>query len=298
MDEIKVLSDALSYIMEFHGKTVVVKYGGNAMENPEIKEKVIKDIGLLKYVGMKPVVVHGGGPEIKNMLNKLGKESEFKMGNRVTDEETMEIVEMVLGGRVNKEIVSLLNKNGIKAVGVTGKDNNLIMAKKKYIYDEGVRVDIGSVGEVENINTEVIEGLLDMGVVPVIAPLGTDKEGSTYNINADYVAAEMAGALEAIKLILMTDIDGVYRDIEDKESLIKEMTKDEVKKLIDCGIIEGGMIPKVECCLEAIEKGVEKVHILNGTKEHSILIELFTENGIGTMFTKDEGGQDAVRYIQ
>lgn len=283
MKDVKILSQALTYIMEFHGKIVVIKYGGNAMKDEETKEKVIRDIALLKYVGMFPVVVHGGGPAINDMLYRLNKKSEFKMGNRVTDRETVEIVEMVLGGKVNKEIVSLLNKNNTNAVGITGKDSNMIMAEKKYIDIDGEKIDIGYVGQIKKIDTGIIKKLLEAGVIPVIAPLGTDKNGNTYNINADYVAGEVAGALKAAKLILMTDIDGLYRDIEDKNSLIKEVDIREVDQLIQDKSVWGGMIPKIESCVSALKNGVEKVHILNGEEEHSILMELFTKEGIGTM---------------
>jgi len=288
MEDVKILSQALSYIMEFHGKIIVIKYGGNAMKDEETKEKVIRDIALLKYVGMFPVVVHGGGPAINDLLHRVGKKSEFKMGNRVTDEETIEIVEMVLGGKVNKEIVSLLNKNGTKAVGITGKDSNMIMAEKKYILDNDEKIDIGFVGQVEKIDTEIIKNFLDAGIIPVIAPLGTDKDGNTYNINADYVAGEVAGALKASKFILMTDTDGIYKDFEDKDTLINKINMDEATNLIETGIISGGMIPKVEACMSALKNGVERVHILNGEKEHSLLMELFTENGIGTMIVGNE----------
>lgn len=297
MEDVKILSQALSYIMEFHGKKVVIKYGGNAMRDEETKEKVIRDIALLKYVGMSPVVVHGGGPAINNMLHKLGKTSEFKMGNRVTDRETIEIVEMVLGGKVNKEIVSLLNKNGTRAVGITGKDSNMIMAEKKYIGSNEERIDIGYVGQVERIDAEIIENLLEAGIIPVIAPLGTDKEGNTYNINADYVAGEVAGTLKAAKLILMTDTDGIYEDIDDKNTLIKEIGMEEARKLIEGGSICGGMIPKVEACISSLKNGVEKVHILNGEREHSILMELFTKSGIGTMIVNDGEVKNANKYL-
>lgn len=283
MEDVKILSQALPYIMEFHGKIVVIKYGGNAMTNEKIKKKVIRDIALLKYLGMFPVVVHGGGPAINDMLYKLNIKSEFKMGNRITDKETIDIVEMILSGKINKEIVTLLNKNNTKAVGVTGKDCNMIMAEKKYINIDGKEIDIGYVGQVKKIDVKIINNFLEAGIIPVIAPLGTDKHGNTYNINADYVAGEIASALKATKLILITDIDGIYKDIKDKNSLVKEINILEIDQLIQDKTIYGGMIPKVESCVSALRNGVKKVHILNGKKEHGILMELFAKNSIGTM---------------
>ncbi len=287
MKDVKILSQALPYIMKFNKKIIVIKYGGNAMKDEKIKEKVIRDIALLKYLGMFPVVVHGGGPAINEMLYKINKKPEFKMGNRVTDKETMDIVEMVLGGKVNKEIVSLLNKNNVDAVGITGKDSNMIIAEKKYIYLDKEKIDIGYVGQVKKIDTKIIKILLESGIIPVVAPLGTDIDGNTYNINADYVAGELASALKAEKLILMTDIDGLYKDIEDKNSLIKKIDILEIEKLIQDRTINGGMIPKVESCVSALKNGVKEVHILNGEKEHSILMELFTKDGIGTIITNN-----------
>jgi len=287
MEDVKILSQALPYIMKFNKKIIVIKYGGNAMKDEKIKEKVIRDIALLKYLGMFPVVVHGGGPAINEMLYKINKKPEFKMGNRVTDKETMDIVEMVLGGKVNKEIVSLLNKNNVDAVGITGKDSNMIIAEKKYIYLDKEKIDIGYVGQVKKIDTKIIKILLEAGIIPVVAPLGTDIDGNTYNINADYVAGELASALKAEKLILMTDIDGLYKNIEDKNSLIKKIDILEIEKLIQDRTINGGMIPKVESCISALKNGVKEVHILNGEKEHSILMELFTKDGIGTIITNN-----------
>lgn len=287
MKDVKILSQALPYIMKFNKKIIVIKYGGNAMKDEKTKEKVIRDIALLKYFGMFPVVVHGGGPAINEMLYKIDKKPEFKMGNRVTDKETMDIVEMVLGGKVNKEIVSLLNKNNVDAVGITGKDSNMIIAEKKYIYLDKEKIDIGYVGQVKKIDTKIIKILLEAGIIPVVAPLGTDIDGNTYNINADYVAGELASALKAEKLILMTDIDGLYKDIEDKNSLIKKIDILEIEKLIQDKTINGGMIPKVESCVSALKNGVKEVHILNGEKEHSILMELFTKDGIGTIITNN-----------
>ncbi len=286
IEKADILMEALPYIKEFYGKTVVLKYGGNAMINEEIKEHVIQDIVLLKYVGINPVVVHGGGPAINKMLERIGKKSEFNYGNRVTDKETMEIVEMVLAGQINKDIVSRINKHGGKAVGVTGKDAEIILAEKKYIEKDGEKIDIGYVGNVKSINPKMIRILEEKGYIPVISPIGVDKEGNTYNINADYVAGELAAALGADKFVLMTDIRGLMRDISDENSLISEISKDEIEKLIEDGTISGGMIPKISACLTAINKGAEKVHIIDGRIRHAILLELLTNEGIGTMITK------------
>ena len=286
IERAEILIEALPYIREFSGKTVVIKYGGNAMVNEEIKENVIKDIVLMKYIGINPVIVHGGGPEINRFLNKVGKKSEFNMGNRVTDEETMEIVEMVLAGKINKAIVTRINKHGGKAVGLSGTDSNLIMAQKKFLEKAGKQIDIGYVGKVDKVNPEMIEILEKSGFIPVISPVGIDKAGRTYNINADYVAGELAGALNAYKFILMTDVPGILKDFEDKSSLIAKLKIDEAKELIDSGVISGGMLPKVDACLTAIKKGAENVHIIDGKIKHAILLELFTDTGIGTMITK------------
>lgn len=281
-----VLMEALPYIKEFYGKTVVLKYGGNAMINEEIKEHVMQDIVLMKYVGINPVIVHGGGPEINKMLEKVGKKAEFNHGNRVTDEETMEIVEMVLAGKLNKDIVSRINKHGGKAVGLSGKDANLIMAEKKYIEKDGEKIDIGYVGKVKKINPRMIKILEEEGFIPVISSIGVDEEGNTYNINADYVAGEIAAALNADKFVLMTDITGLMKDINNPESLINSISQEEIENMINDGTISGGMIPKVDACLTAIKKGAQKVHIIDGRIRHAILLELFTDEGIGTMITK------------
>ena len=251
-----ILIDALPYIQGFFGKTVVIKYGGNAMINEDLKKKVIQDIILMKYVGMKPVVVHGGGPDITSFLKKVGKETEFVSGLRVTDKETVTIAEMVLVGKINTDIVSLLNAQGVTAVGLSGKDGDLIKAKKHLavVHENGVtkKVDIGFVGDVTKINTEVLNTLLDNGYIPVIAPIGVGKDNESFNINADYVAAEVAGALQAEKLLLLTDIEGIYADYHDKSSLISTLTRKEAQSMIEEGAIAGGMIPKVEACLRAL----------------------------------------------
>ena len=285
-----ILIDALPYIQGFFGKTVVIKYGGNAMINEDLKKKVIQDIILMKYVGMKPVVVHGGGPDITSFLKKVGKETEFVSGLRVTDKETVTIAEMVLVGKINTEIVSLLNAQGVTAVGLSGKDGDLIKAKKHLavVHENGVtkKVDIGFVGDVTKINTEVLNTLLDNGYIPVIAPIGVGKDNESFNINADYVAAEVAGALQAEKLLLLTDIEGIYADYHDKSSLISTLTRKEAQSMIEEGAIAGGMIPKVEACLRALEAGANKTHIIDGRQPHSLLLEVFTPEGIGTEVVK------------
>lgn len=285
------LVEALPYIQEFFGKTIVVKYGGNAMINEDLKQKVMEDITLLKYVGVRPVIVHGGGPDITHFLKKVGKKSDFVSGLRVTDEETVEIAEMVLDGKVNSDIVNLLNQRGVKAVGLSGKDASLIKASKKMatVYDdEGnkEKVDIGYVGQVDSVDTAILQDLLDMGYLPVVAPIGVGEDGESYNINADYVAAEIAGALHAEKLLLLTDVEGVYKDFEDKDSFISSLTAAEAREYIKTGVISGGMIPKVEACLRAIDQGANKVHIIDGRQPHSIILELLTNTGIGTQVEK------------
>lgn len=289
-DKAAILVEALPYIQDFYGKTIVIKYGGNAMINDDLKEKVMQDIALMKYVGIRPVIVHGGGPEITGFLKKVGKQSSFVAGLRVTDEETVEIAEMVLDGKVNSEIVNLLNQRGVKAVGLSGKDAGLIKACKKlatvYEGEEYHKVDIGYVGEVEKVNVGIIEDLLDQDYVPIIAPIGVGKNGESYNINADYVAAEIAGALEAEKLLLLTDIEGIYKDFNDKASFISSLHLAEAREYIKSGIISGGMIPKVEACLTALEHGTGKTHIIDGRLDHSIILEIFTSQGIGTQVVR------------
>lgn len=286
-----LLIEALPYIRKFYGKTIVIKYGGNAMINDELKEAVMNDVILMKYVGMNPVIVHGGGPEITGMLNKLGLGTEFVGGLRYTDKETMEVVEMVLVGKVNKEIVAMLNRFGGKAVGLSGKDGNLLQAVKKMgrTYDAAgneTLQDIGFVGDVSKVNPEIIDTVIKEGYIPVIAPVGVDEDGFGYNINADYVAGEVAAALNADKLIMLTDIDGVYEDFKDKSSFISTLNIERVQDMVRQGIIDGGMIPKLEACVKALEGGVEKAHIIDGRVAHSILLEIFTDQGIGTMVVK------------
>ena len=292
LQKAKILVNALPYIKKYYGQTIVIKYGGSAMVDKTARKQFIKDVVLMKYIGINPVIVHGGGPEINEMLQKIGKESKFIAGNRVTDEETVEIVEMVLSGKVNKGIVADINKYGGKAVGISGKDDNMILVRQKYIEEKSEnseeikKIDIGFVGEIENINTEIIKVLEKSDYIPVISSIGTDKNGQTYNINADYVAGEIAGKLNADRMIFLTDVDGILLDYNDKQTLIDEIDVYHVNKLIKKGVISGGMLPKVNTCLKAIEKGVENVIILNGKLEHSLLLELFTEEGAGTLIKK------------
>ena len=280
----EILVEALPYIQKFYGKTVVIKYGGNAMINEELKNSVMEDITLLKYIGMNPVVVHGGGPEINKALKTYGIESTFIDGLRVTDTQSMQVAQMVLVGKTNKEIVSLLNQKGGKGIGLCGIDGNLIQCEKYMPIVNGVATDIGFVGKVTKINTKLIEMLAEDGLIPIISPVGVGENGESYNINADTVAGDIAAALKAEKLILLTDIEGVKLDINDSE-VISELTIAEVKKHIESGIISGGMIPKVLGCIEAIEGGVNKVHIVDGRQPHCLLLEIFTNHGIGTLFT-------------
>ena len=284
-DKAAILVEALPYIQEFYGKTIVIKYGGNAMINEDLKEKVMQDVALMKYVGIRPVIVHGGGPEITGFLKKVGKKSSFVAGLRVTDAETVEIAEMVLDGKVNSEIVNLLNHRGVRAVGLSGKDANLICAQKKlatvYEGDEKKKVDIGYVGAVQKVNVALIEDLLDQDYVPVIAPIGVGANGESYNINADYVAA-----LHAEKLLLLTDVEGIYKDFSDKSSFLSTLHMQEARDYIKSGVIQGGMIPKVEACLTSLEKGTGKTHIIDGRLDHSIILEIFTSQGIGTQVVR------------
>lgn len=285
-DRAAILVEALPYIREFHGKTIVIKYGGNAMVNDALKASVMQDVALMKFVGINVVIVHGGGPEITGFLKKLGKESSFVSGLRVTDEETVEVAEMVLDGKINSEIVTLLNRRGLRAVGLSGKDADLIRAEKKLatVYDGGekTKVDIGYVGKSKQVNIQIVNDLIKGGYVPVIAPIGVGEDGKSYNINADYVAADIAGALKAEKLLLLTDTEGVYKNFEDKQSFISTLKAYEAREFIRSGVISGGMIPKVEACLRAIDAGANKAYIIDGRLEHSIILELFTAAGLGT----------------
>ena len=282
IEKAKILIEALPYIKEFNSKIFVIKYGGSAMVDEKMKESVIEDIVLMKLVGLKPVIVHGGGKEISDLLNKVGIQSSFVGGLRVTDQDTVDVVEMVLSGKVNKSIVQLIQNHDINAAGISGKDGGTLKVVKKL--SEGQ--DIGYVGEIKEVNTKLILSLIDNDFIPVIAPLGTDMEGQTYNINADYAASAIAGALKAEKLFFLTDVEGVLLDIKDPNSLISKITLDEVKTYTSEGVISGGMIPKVQCCVEGIEAGVKNVHILDGRVEHCLLLEIFTKSGVGTMFGK------------
>jgi len=285
IDKAKVLLEALPWIREFTNKTIVIKYGGNAMVEEQLKESFARDIILLKYIGLNPVVVHGGGPQIAQVMDRMGLKSHFVQGMRVTDAETMNVVEMVLVGRVNKEIVGNINRHGGKAVGLSGKDGNLITAKKMQMTATNPDtltpeiIDIGMVGEVETVDPDVIRSLEESNFIPVIAPVGVGREGETYNINADLVAGRIAGALKAEKLILLTDIEG----IKGKDGkLISTIDHRDVPGLIADGTLTGGMIPKATCCVDAIREGVTKTHIIDGRMQHACLLEIFTDKGIGT----------------
>ncbi len=285
-----VLSKGLPYIQRFTGKTVVIKYGGNAMENDELKSSFARDVVLMKLVGINPIVVHGGGPQIGDLLERLNIQSRFVNGMRVTDSETMDVVEMVLGGQVNKEIVSLINSHGGTAVGLTGKDANLIRARKLEVVDRSPEVerpeiiDIGHVGEVESVNVEVIDMLTRSNVIPVIAPIGVGPDGASYNINADLVAGKVAEAMKAEKLILLTNVAGL-KSKEDK--VMTGLTAKQVNALIDDGTIHGGMLPKIRCALSAVENGVQTSHIIDGRVAHACLLEIFTDEGVGTLISRN-----------
>ncbi len=276
----KILVNALPYIQKYNGSIIVVKYGGNAMINADLKDSVMRDIVLLSLIGVKVVLVHGGGPEITDMLNRIGKKSEFVDGLRVTDKETVDIVQMVLAGKVNKELVNLIENKGGKSIGLSGIDGHMIEAEMK---DE----KLGYVGTVTEINPQPIIDVIDKGYIPVISTIGCDRKGNVYNINADTAAARIAGALHAESLISMTDISGILMDKDDPSTLIRRISTAETEKLIESGVINGGMIPKVECCANAIRWGVKKVFIIDGRVPHSILIETLTDEGLGTMFESD-----------
>lgn len=285
IDKAKILIEALPYIQKFNGKTVVIKYGGNAMINDELKNKVMEDITLLKYIGINPIVVHGGGPDISKALKKFDIESEFVNGLRVTDEETMRVAQMVLVGKTNKEIVSLLGTKGGKGLGISGIDGGLIECRKCYTEVDGEKVDIGYVGDIVNINERVLDIMTKDDYIPVVAPIGVDDEGNSYNINADTVAGAIAAATQAEKLILITDIEGI-KESPESEEIIYKIGRKEIDRMIDEGRIVGGMIPKVKGGLEAIDSGVNTVHIIDGRIPHCLLLEIFTDSGIGTMITR------------
>ena len=282
IEKAQILIEALPYIKRFSGKIVVVKYGGSAMTEEHIKEWVIQDIVLMKLVGMKPVVVHGGGNAISTMLKRLGKETSFVKGLRVTDRETAEIAEMVLSGYINKQLVQSIQNHGINAAGINAKDGSTLVAAKKLVDGE----DVGFVGSVTKVNLNLLNALIENEFIPVIAPVGTDADGNTYNINADYAAASIAGALQAEKLFFLTDVEGILKDVDDPGSIIRRITVAEAQHFIKEGIISGGMIPKTHCCIQGIQEGVKTVHILDGRIEHSMLLEVYTDRGIGTMITQ------------
>jgi acetylglutamate kinase len=283
IEKAKILVEALPYIKEFNGITVVIKYGGSALINKEIKKSVMQDIALLKFVGLKPVVVHGGGPEINQMLGRLGIAPKFAEGLRVTDDETMEVVEMVLNGKLNKEIASDLTLHGTLAAGVSGKDGGLIQVEK--LMPGGN--DIGRVGSVSKVNPAILRALINEDFVPVVSPVGADAEGNSYNVNADSAAVAIAGALKAEKLVFLTDVEGILQDRKDASTVLTRVKASRIPEMIEEGVISGGMIPKVQSCVDAVRAGVSHVHILDGRVEHCLLLEIFTREGIGSMVEKD-----------
>jgi len=293
METVNILIEALPYIKQFHHKKIMIKYGGHAMIDDEAMASTARDTVLLKYVGMEPMVVHGGGPEITRSMKKMGKEPKFIKGLRVTDEETMEIVTMVLVGKINTGIVSKIGFHGGKATGISGKDDSLILASKRAphkVTDEETgkehEIDLGLVGQVDSLNTDILELFTENDYIPVISPIGVDDNGETLNLNADTVAGEVAAEMDAEKLIILTDVPGVLKDPNNPDSLIKKITIAEVDNLIKEGVISGGMIPKIETCVKAIEGGVKSAHIIDGRIKHSLLLEIFTTEGIGTMISK------------
>jgi len=284
IEKANILIESLPFIRNFYGKTFVIKYGGAAQTDDVLKDSFARDVALLNFIGIRPVIVHGGGPKISETMKKMGKEPTFVQGQRVTDRETMDIVEMVLGGLINKEIVALINSHGGKAVGLSGKDGGLIKAKKKLLRKavqsgEEETIDIGLVGEVETVDPSILNSLEKDGFIPVISPIGTGSGGETFNINADYVASSLASALRAEKLILLTDVQGIS---DKKGTVITTLRKKDVKKLMDEGTVSGGMIPKVQACTQALDHGVQKTHIVDGRVAHCLLLEIFTKEGIGT----------------
>lgn len=284
----EILIEALPYIQSLAGKTVVIKYGGNAMVNEELKNHVMADITLLKFIGINPVLVHGGGPDINNMLDKLDIKSEFRKGLRVTDEETMSVAQMVLVGKTNKEIVGRLGQSGAKAIGICGIDGRLIECERMTADSDGNPLDIGFVGNITHINTDVLQTLSDAGYIPVVAPIGVGPDGESYNINADTVAGEIAAALKAEKLMTLTDVEGVkIQNDKGEDIVISTLNEQEILDLIDRGVISGGMIPKVLGCLDTVRRGVGRAHIVDGRIPHCLLLEIFTNKGIGTMITQE-----------
>jgi acetylglutamate kinase len=284
MERAQVLMEALPYIRAFYGKRIVVKYGGHAMVKEELKRSFAMDVVLMKYIGMHPIIVHGGGPQIGELMERLGKEPHFVQGMRVTDAETMDIVEMVLGGKINKEIVALINQHGGRAVGLSGKDGGLIKASRLRVRQPGgdpnaALIDIGLVGKVEAVNPHIIQVLDSSGYIPIIAPVGVGEDGEPYNINADLVAGEVAAAVKAEKLIMLTDVAGI---LDERHQLISSLKRADIAKLIEQGVIAEGMLPKVEACLTALDGGVRKAHIIDGRQDHALLLEVFTNRGIGT----------------
>lgn len=281
IEQAEILVQALPYIRQYHGKTMVVKYGGSAMVDPALKEGVMRDIVLMRYVGMQPVLVHGGGHEINEVMEKTGKKPTFVGGLRVTDRETMDIVEMVLAGKTNKGIVALINRQGGRAVGLSGKDGNLFVAEKA----TSPAGDLGFVGDIVEIDVDIIQTLIREGYIPVISSVAVGRDGESYNVNADHAAGKLAAALKAAKLIVLSDVQGIYRDFGDESSLISELTIAQARGLAASGSVDSGMIPKVEACVTALDGGVERAHVINGTIPHALLIEIFTDKGIGTMIT-------------
>lgn len=292
LERARVLTEALPYIHRFQGATIVIKYGGHAMVDAALKKSVVQDIVLMEIVGMNPIVVHGGGPDITRLMDRVGKKPQFVNGLRVTDADTMELTEMVLAGKLNGELVNRINLAGGRAVGLSGKDAALIHARRiRAKGKKGKSADIGFVGEIVEINPEILDVLDEHAFIPVISPIGVDAEGNSYNINADTVAAEIAGALAAEKLILLTDVPGILRDPKDPASLVATVQRSQVNRLIKEKIISGGMIPKVEACLSALDHGVEKTHIVDGRLPHALLLEVFTDHGIGTQIVRGGGDE-------
>ena len=287
MNKAEILIEALPYIKQFNGKTFVIKYGGSVMEDQNLKQKFIEDVALLKLVGINLVIVHGGGKRINAMLDRVDLDIQFIQGQRVTDENVMDIVEMVLSGSVNKDLSACLSAHGIHSIGLSGRDSQLLTAVKKYaVGEDGTELDLGDVGTITHVNAEVLNTLLDAGYVPIISPVASGKDGERFNVNADTVAGAVSGALNAAKLILLSDVRGLYRDIEDEDSFLPVIDIQTTENYMKEGIISGGMIPKMNCCIDALKRGAEQVVIIDGRVEHSLLIELFTNAGFGTMVTK------------